>query len=352
MRAVRYHGRGDVRIEDVPEPVLGPGGVRIAPAWTGICGTDLHLFQDGPFPPAPTGDHAHPLSGETLPVVLGHEFSGTVTGLGEGVDDLAVGDAVVVEPLLVCGRCASCVDGRYNGCDSMGFVGISGGGGGLSEQVVVDRRWVHPVGDLPLDEAALIEPLAVAVHGVRRSGAKAGDVAVVGGAGPIGLLVAAVLKGVGVTTVVTEVSAARKETALRTGVADLVLDPTQEDVPARVASLTDGRGADVAFVCAGVQPVLDTMLASVRARGVLQVVAEFVRPPTLDLSRVVLRELDVRGAIGYAGDHPTAIALAREGKVDLGAFVSRRIEAADIVEQGFRVLVDERDTVVKVLVRL
>ncbi|MGN8247035.1 2,3-butanediol dehydrogenase [Cellulomonas soli] len=352
MRAVRYHGTGDVRLEEIPASVLRPGAVRIAPAWTGICGTDLHLFQDGPFPPAPTAGAPHPLSGETLPVVLGHEFSGVVLELGEGVDGLTVGESVVVEPLLVCDRCTSCLEGRYNGCDSMGFVGISGGGGGLAEQVVVDRRWVHPVGDLPLDEAALIEPLAVAVHGVRRSGAVAGDVAVIGGAGPIGLLVAAVLRGLGVTTVVTEVSAARKETALRTGVADVVLDPTQDDVPARVAALTDGRGADVAFVCAGVQPVLDTMLESVRARGVVQVVAEFVGRPTVDLSRVVLRELDVRGAIGYAHDHPTAIALAREGKVDLGAFVSARIDAADIVEQGFRVLVEQRDTVVKVLVRL
>ncbi|GAA3815990.1 2,3-butanediol dehydrogenase [Cellulomonas soli] len=352
MRAVRYHGRGDVRLEEIPEPSLRPGAVRIAPAWTGICGTDLHLFQDGPLPPSPTAERPHPLSGETLPVVLGHEFSGVVLELGEGVEGLSVGEGVVVEPLLVCGACPSCRDGRYNGCDSMGFVGISGGGGGLAEQVVVDRRWVHPVGDLPLDEAALIEPLAVAVHAVRRAGVRAGDVVLVGGAGPIGLLVAAVARGLGATTVVSEVSAARKETALRTGAADVVLDPTQDDVPARVATMTDGRGADVAFVCAGVQPVLDAMVEAVRARGVVQVVAEFGARPAVDLSRVVLRELDVRGAIGYAGDHPTAIALVRDGKVDLRPFISARIEAADVVEQGYRVLVEQRDTVVKVLVRL
>src|SRR5207247_740080 len=107
-------------------------------------------------------------------------------------------------------------------------------GGGLSEKIVVDARWVHPVGDIPLDEAALIEPLSVAYHAVSRAGLTAGATAVVGGAGPIGLLTAAVLKGLGVTTIVTELSAARKNKALSSGVADYLVDPSEEDVKARV----------------------------------------------------------------------------------------------------------------------
>src|SRR5690606_40286050 len=122
----------------------------------------------------------------------------------------AVGDAVVVEPFMVCGECPPCRDGLYNACVKMGFIGISGRGGGLAEHVVVERRWVHPVGDVPLDQAALVEPLAVAYHGVRLSGAKAGDTVLVGGAGPIGLLTCAVLHAIGARAVVTEVSGARK----------------------------------------------------------------------------------------------------------------------------------------------
>ena len=177
---------------------------------------DLHEFLEGPIFTPPPG-HPHGLTHEAAPVTLGHEFSGTVEELGEGVSGLAVGDNVVVEPYYVCNECGPCLSGHYNLCTKLGFIGLAGGGGGLSEKIVVDTRWVHPVGDIPLDEAALIEPLAVAYHAVGRSGVKAGDVAVVGGAGPIGLLTAAVLKGIGVTTIVTELSAARKDKRLRPG---------------------------------------------------------------------------------------------------------------------------------------
>ncbi|GAC1368116.1 MAG: hypothetical protein NVSMB43_01210 [Pseudarthrobacter sp.] len=118
--------------------------------------------------------------------------------MGEGVTGLAKGDNVVVEPNFVDGDCDMCQAGSYHLCRQMGFIGLFGGGGGLSEKIVVDARWVHPVGGIPLDEAALIEPLSVPHHAVARRGVKAGDTALVGGSGPIGLLTAAVLKGMGV----------------------------------------------------------------------------------------------------------------------------------------------------------
>ena len=149
----------------------------------------------------------------------------------------------------------------------MGFIGLAGGGGGLSEKVVVPRRWVHPVGDMPLDQAALVEPLSVAHHAVERSGARAGQTALVGGSGPIGLLVAAVLRGLGVTVIVSEVSAARIERAR--GVADHVLNPRDGAIGDRVRDLTDGLGADLGFECAGVNQVLDDVLDAVRPAGVV-----------------------------------------------------------------------------------
>lgn len=242
MKAALFYGKEDVRIEDIEEPPLRAGTVKIAPAFNGICGSDLHLYHAGPIPPAPTADTPHPLSGETLPVVMGHEFSGVVEALGDGVEGLAVGDSVVVEPLMVDGTCPACKAGKYNLCEQMGFIGISGRGGGLSEHIVVERRWVHPVGDLPLDHAAMIEPLAVALHSVKHAGAKAGQTAVIGGGGPIGLLVAAVLKAKGVATIVSEVSKARREKALSSGVADAVVDPAHEELRAVVHERTGGRG--------------------------------------------------------------------------------------------------------------
>jgi (R,R)-butanediol dehydrogenase/meso-butanediol dehydrogenase/diacetyl reductase len=349
MKAARFHARKDVRIEDIPEPDLRPGAVKIAVEWCGICGTDLHEFLESPIFIPPPG-RPHPLTGETAPVTLGHEFSGTVEELGEGVSGLSIGDRVVVEPYFVCDECGPCREGDYNLCTKMGFIGLAGGGGGLSEKVVVDARWVHPIGDIPLDEAALIEPLAVAYHAVGRSGVEAGDVAVVGGAGPIGLLTAAVLKGLGVTTIVTELSAARKEKAVSSGVADHLLDPSSDDVKARVLELTGELGADAAFECAGVNAVLDTMLDVVKPAGVVVNVSIWGRPATVDMQKIVLKETDLRGTIAYCGDHAAAIRLVQEGKVNLKPFITGRIPLEDLVDKGFDTLINHNDTAVKIIV--
>lgn len=349
MKAARFHGRNDIRIDDVPEPEVRPGTVKIQVAWCGICGTDLHEYLEGPiFVPAP--GHPHPLSGEEAPVTMGHEFSGTIVDVGEGVQALSVGDNVVVEPYFVCDECPPCKAGNYHLCTKMGFIGLSGGGGGLGGMVVVDTRWVHKVGNIPLDQAALIEPLSVAHHAVARSGAKPGDVALVGGSGPIGLLTAAVLKSQGVTTVISELSAARKDKAISSGVADHVIDPGQEDLQARLLELTDGVGADVAFECAGVNAVLDTLLTAVKPAGVVVNVSIWGRPATVDMQKIVLKEIDLRGTIAYVRDHAEAIKLVQKGKVNLEPFITARIALEDLVEQGFNTLIHRNDTAVKILV--
>jgi (R,R)-butanediol dehydrogenase/meso-butanediol dehydrogenase/diacetyl reductase len=349
MKAARFHGRKDVRIENIEEPETRSGTVKIAVAWCGICGTDLHEYLDGPIFISEPG-HPHPLSHESLPVTMGHEFSGTIEEVGDGVEGLKVGDNVVVEPYFVCNECPPCKAGNYHLCEKMGFIGLAGGGGGLSEKVVVDQRWVHPIGDIPLDEAALIEPLSVAHHAVVRSGAKAGDVAIIGGAGPIGLLTAAILKGIGVTTIISELSAARKEKSLSSGAADYVIDPTTENVKARVLELTDGVGADIAFECAGVNIVLDTLLDALRPAGVLVNVSIWSHPATVDMQKIVLKEIDLRGTIAYVRDHEETISLVTSGKIDLKPFITGRIALDDLVTEGFDTLINHNDTAVKILV--
>ncbi|MBO1769235.1 2,3-butanediol dehydrogenase [Agrococcus sp. TF02-05] len=353
MKAAMYYGKEDIRVEEVDEPETRPGTVKIAPAFNGICGSDLHLYHDGPIPPAPSADQPHPLSKETLPVVMGHEFSGVVEELGEGVDGLEVGDRVVVEPLMVDGTCPACVAGKYNLCEQMGFIGISGLGGGLSERIVVDRRWVHPVGDLPLDQAALIEPLAVALHAVKHAGAEEGQTAVVGGAGPIGLLLAAVLKARGLRVIVSEMSTARREKARDTGVADVVVDPAKQDLAEVVRTETEGAGADVAFDAAGVGVVVTQLLDVLGPGGRLEIVAIHTKPYELDITAGLTMQDRVMGAsIGYANDHGEAIELARSGAVDLAPFITGRIVVDDIVEQGFRQLIDNKEHEVKILVSM
>lgn len=349
MKAARFHAQKDIRIEDIAEPELRPGAVAIDVAWCGICGTDVHEYLEGPIFIPPEG-HPHPLSHETAPVTLGHEFSGTVTALGEGVTDLTVGESVVVEPYFVCDECAPCRAGNYHLCTKMGFIGLAGGGGGLSEKIVVDRRWVHPVGSIPLDQAALIEPLSVGHHAVMRSGAKAGDVALVGGAGPIGLLTAAVLKAIGVTVIMSELSAARKQKAIDTGVADHVIDPSSDDLQARVLEITDGVGVDVAFECTSVNAVLDQLFDAVKPAGVIVNVSIWSKPASIDMQKLVLKEIDLRGTIAYVRDHAASIELVQQGKVDLEPFITGRIALENLIDEGFDTLINHNETAVKIIV--
>ncbi|GAA3670851.1 2,3-butanediol dehydrogenase [Arthrobacter ginkgonis] len=351
MKAARYYGQRDIRIDDLPEPQVGPGTVGIEVAWCGICGTDLHEYLEGPIF-CPTHDTPHPISGETSPITLGHEFSGVVYAVGEGVADIAVGQHVVVEPYIIRDE----VDTGPHSTDyhlsrDMNFIGLAGRGGGLGEKIAVQRRWVHPIADsVPLDQAALIEPLSVGYHAVQRSGAKAGDVAVVGGAGPIGLLTSAVLKALGVTVVISEVSDLRRRKATESGVADHALDPRTADVAAEVRRLTGGRGADVAFECTSVQVVLDTLMDALRPTGVLVVVSIWGKRAEFDMHKLVMKEIDLRGTIAYVNSHPATIELVESGKIDLEPFITGRIGLDGLVDEGFDTLINHNDSAVKILV--
>lgn len=349
MKAARYHGRGDIRIDEVPEPEVGAGQVKVAVDWCGICGSDLHEFLEGPLFIPPPGS-PHPLTGQTLPVVMGHEFAGTVAELGAGVDGVSVGDRVAVEPYYVCGHCAACLEGRYNICRSLGFVGLSGAQGGFAERCVVDRRWVHPLGELDTDVGALVEPLAVGYHAVRLSALPEGATAVVFGAGPIGLVTMASLRATGAGQVIAvEPAAARKGKAPEAG-ANVVLDPTEVDVPAAVRDLTGGAGAEVAFECAGLDAVLASAIASVRPGGTVVNVAIWGQPATVSMNSLVMSEVAVIGSLAYRDDHPDTIALLTDGTVDAGRFITGRIGLEELVEGGFRQLIEHKDEHVKILV--
>ncbi len=351
MKAARFHNRGDIRIEDIPEPVVEPGTVGIEVAWCGICGTDLHEFMEGPIFIPPCG-HPHPISGESAPITMGHEFSGVVYAVGEGVDDIEVGQHVVVEPYIVADDVPTGPGDNYHLSKTMNFIGLGGRGGGLSERIAVKRRWVHPISDaIPLDQAALIEPLSVGHHAYTRSGAKAGDVALVGGAGPIGLLLSAILKAKGLKVIVTELSAKRKQKARESGVADHILDPSEVDVTAEVMKLTGDKGVDVAFECSSVNKVLDTLVAATKSTGVVVIVSIWSHPATVNVHSVVMKELDVRGTIAYCNDHQETIKLVEEGKINLEPFITQRIQLDDLVAQGFDTLIHNNESAVKIIVQ-
>jgi (R,R)-butanediol dehydrogenase/meso-butanediol dehydrogenase/diacetyl reductase len=349
VKAARFYARGDIRIDDVPEPPTRPGTVKVEVEWCGICGTDLHEYLDGPIF-APTKEAPHPLTGESVPITLGHEFAGRVAEIGDGVTRVRVGDTVVVEPYIVCGRCDACRTGRYNVCATLGFVGLSGYGGGFSQYVVAEERWIHPLGDLGTDVGALIEPLAVAYHAVKLSGARPGHTALVFGAGPIGLVTTAALRAAGVEEViVVEPADVRKAKAPVAGAAH-VLDPTGTDVAAEVSELTDGRGADVSFECAGIDAVLRSAILSTRAGGTVVNVAIWGHEASVAMNDLVFHEVSLVGSLAYANDHPATIEMVATGKVDPFQFITGRIGLDDIVKAGFEELIDNKEENVKILV--
>lgn len=350
MKAARFHGRGDIRIDEVPEPATLPGTVKVEVEWCGICGTDLHEYLEGPIF-APTPDAPHPLTGESYPMQLGHEFAGVVVELGEGVTDLRIGDRVVVEPYIVCGRCDACQQGRYNVCATLGFVGLSGGGGGFSRYVVAERRWVHPLGELGTDVGALVEPLAVAYHAVRLSGVQPGQTGLVFGAGPIGLVTAASLRAVGVEDViVVEPAAVRKAKAPGAGASEII-DPRDGDVVEAVMELTKGRGADVSFECAGIDAVLASAIRSTRVGGTVVNLAIWGHEASVAMNDLVFREVNVVGSLAYCNDHADTIRLIQDGKVEPHQFITGRIGLDDIVEKGFEELIANKEENVKILVQ-
>lgn len=350
MKAARWHKRGDVRIEQVAVPKVQPGTVGIDVAFCGVCGTDLHEYLEGPLFIPPSGC-PHKLSGESAPVIIGHEMSGTIYAVGEGVADLKVGDRVVVEPYIIDDKVdTSAKNDAYHLSKDMTFIGLGGGGGGLSEKIVVKRRWVHPVGDVPLDEAALIEPLSVGYHAFKRSGGKKGDFALITGAGPIGLLTAAVLKAEGITVAISEPSSLRRQKALDTGVATHVFDPREVDVVAEVRRLTNDTGADIAFECTSVQPALDTLIDGLKPTGVLVVISIWGQQATVDMGKLVLKEIDMRGTIAYVNCHPETIKLVQQGKVNLKPFITKVIGLDGLVDDGYDTLIHHNETAVKILV--
>ncbi|GAB3292105.1 2,3-butanediol dehydrogenase [Parasphingorhabdus pacifica] len=350
MKAVRFHAQGDLRVEDLDEPTVGPGEVKLKVEWCGLCGTDLHEYTAGPIF-VPTQDAPHAVTGESAPVVLGHEFSGQVVECGEEVTRVSRDDNVAVEPLVRDNTCNACQRGLYNVCDNVGFHGLSGGGGGLSEHTVVPEFMVHRLPDgMSTETGALIEPIAVGWHAVQQANFRAGQTALVVGAGPIGLVTVLALKAAGARWVaVSEMADARKKKAEQFG-ADLVLDPQEDDVAVKIDEITGG-GVDAAFECTGKKPTLETAVHSTRRHGVVCNVAIWEQPTELQMNDLVFTEVVLTSSLAYAHDFPAVLAAVQDGRIDASQLITARIDLEDVVQGGFEELVNNKDQHVKILVR-
>jgi 2-desacetyl-2-hydroxyethyl bacteriochlorophyllide A dehydrogenase len=308
--AVRYLAARTLDTAPAQSPPPGPGQVEIAPAYVGICGTDLHIFH---------GDmdaRVHP------PAVLGHEMSGRIVRVGAGVEGWSPGDAVTVMPTRWDDTCPACQAGHQHICQHLDFIGIDSPGAMQQRWTVPATTLVRLPGSLPLDHAALVEPTAVAVHDVGRAQVRDGEKAVVVGGGPVGILIALVARAAGADVRVVELSPHRRRLAEELGLA--TWDPGADDLPELVRQWTGDAGADVAFEVSGAQGGVDTAVEVLGVRGRLCLVAIHPRPREVNLHRFFWRELTLVGARLYdRADFERAVTLVAEGTVPAERLISK-----------------------------
>ena len=346
MKALVWYGQKDVRIEDVQEPVVEAGKVKIKPAFTGICGSDLHAYHHGIGVQV---EVEHPISGQKAPLTLGHEFAGVVAEVGPGVEGFKVGDRVAVEPMLHCKECEYCRQGRYNMCEKFGFVGLNADGG-FAEYVVVDDFLVHALPEgVSLEEGALVEPTAVAVQAVRESKIKVGDTVAVYGVGPIGLLTIMAAKAAGAARIVAvDVSKERLEKAKEVG-ATHIINSLEEDATETIKA---AYGAvDVAYEAAGVQPTFTSATQVVKKGGEVMIISVFGKPAEVDLFRVVANEINIKGSLAYRHIFPEVMNMIENGVLDVKKVVTDKIPLDNVVEGGFEKLIQDKSQA-KILVEI
>lgn len=334
MTAAAYTGSRSFTLDEPKAAPPQPGQVQIAVAFTGLCGTDLHIF------------HGDMDSRVSMPAIIGHEMSGTITAVGDGVTGWTPGQPVTVMPTVSCGSCPACRRGNSHICHHLNFVGIDSEGSMQSHwNVPADILVALPDG-LPLDEAALIEPTAVAVHDVRRAKVTATDFVVVIGGGPVGQLIACVALQQGARVVLVELDAGRRQTAEGFGIT--TIDPTERSLVDYVMQETEGAGADVAFEVSGAAAGVNSAVDVLTTRGRLVMVAIHPKPKEIDLHRFFWRELEMFGARLYQReDFEEAVRLVAKGAVPARQMISRVVSLQDVTD-GFLAL--ESGGVMKVLI--
>ena len=347
MKAVRWHGPRDVRLEEMPAPSPAPGEVVIEVAACGLCGSDLHEYLHGPvyIPRQP-----HPLTGVTPPVTLGHEFAGRVVAVGAEVDRVRPGDRVAVNPCLLCGTCAWCRRGQPNYCARLGSLGLSRDGA-LAPLVMAPAYACHVLPpEVDDEQGATVEPLAVAVHAVTRARLAGGERVALIGAGAIGLLVLQVVKARGAGwTVVVEPRPERRRLARALG-ADDVIDPEAGD-PARViADCTAGERVAVAFECVGHEAAFTTAVRAAGKGGRVVLVGLVPAAVSVNLLGLLAHEKEIIGSSAYVDEFPEAIRLLAEGRVRIAPLVTARVPLERAVTDGLDALLRREEGHVKVLV--
>jgi L-iditol 2-dehydrogenase len=314
MRASVLRGVGDVAVEERPIPEPGPGEVLVRVGSVGVCGSDVHYYEQGRIGPYVVD----------RPLVLGHEAGGELAAVGPGVDSLRPGQRVSLEPGVPCRNCAQCLVGRYNLCPNVRFFATPPYDGAFCEYVVMPAAFVHTIPDSVSDDAAaLLEPLSVAIWASRRGGVTAGSRVLVTGAGPIGFLCTQAARAFGATQVwVSDVNPHRLELARRLGAE--ALDVSQRPIG------DWGIAPDVLLECAGNARATGEAIRVVARAGHVVLVGMGADELPIPLPYVQDHELVLTGAFRYANTWPTAISLVASQRVDVDSLVTGYYGLADV----------------------
>lgn len=322
MKASRFLGNKTFAVTDLPTPHAGPGELVLRNQVCGVCGTDVHIY------------HGEPGSADVNPpVVLGHEYSGEVVEVGEGVTGFAVGDHVTVDPNIYCGHCAYCQNGKKQLCPSMEAIGVTRDGGFAQYSLIPASQAFKLEPTVPWEAAAMAEPLACCLHGIDLAGIQVGDKVCVVGGGAIGLLMVQLAKLSGASQIVlSEPNEKRRQVGLQLG-ANAALDPTRTDAQEAFAQVLDG-GANVVIECVGNVPAVKSAFqfagkgATVLLFSVPKVDATFDLP----LFDVYKKELTIKGSFVNPDTHARAVALINSGKVDFGPIITHRFPLDQLPE--------------------
>lgn len=328
---------GKIEFREIETPVPKAGEVLIRIMKIGVCGSDIHVWHG-----------KHPFT--SYPVTQGHEVSGEIAALGAGVENLEVGQKVTIQPQVVCGKCYPCRHGKYNLCETLKVMGFQTTGV-ASEYFAVDVAKVTPLPqEMSFDEGAMIEPLAVAVHAVRKFGDMQGIRVAVLGAGPIGILVAQAAKGMGAESVlITDISDLRLEKARQCGV-DFCVNTREADFGEALVSSFGPDKADVIYDCAGNNVTMGQAIRCARKGSTIILVAVFAGMAEVDLAVLNDHELDLNTTMMYRNeDYLEAIELVRAGKVDLKPLISKHFAFRDYAE-AYRYIDENRETTMKVII--
>ncbi len=279
MKAAVMPRPGEIAIQELPVPQAGPGEVLIKVMAVGVCGSDVHYYENGRI-----GSYI-----VQKPIILGHECAGEISAVGEGVTRFKPGDRVAVEPGVTCGKCRACKEGRYNLCPKVEFLATPPYDGAFVQYIKMREDFVFPIPDsLSYEAAALNEPFSVGIHAAKRSRLQPGSTVAIMGMGPVGLMAVAAAKAFGAAQIfVTDLEPIRLEAAKRMG-ATHAINVREQDAVAVIKSLTNDEGVDVAWETAGNPRALQSAMASLRRGGKLAIVGLLPRTKFRSIFRLLL----------------------------------------------------------------